>query len=179
MELMRYIHLNPVRAKLVERPEQWAWSGHGEYTGKSERGLIDKGVVSDLFGEGATGYKKYIKYLEDGMAMGKRYEEDFHPSDGTPFLGSDDFKDKLTYKKSEAKNRKLKGIEEILHEVAKKTGLKEALIKSKSKARAIARARQEVIRSAVLDFELSQSDVARYLACSPSYITRVLQRIGN
>ena len=31
MELVRYIHLNPLRAKMVKRPGQWQWSGHGEY----------------------------------------------------------------------------------------------------------------------------------------------------
>jgi hypothetical protein len=29
LELVRYIHLNPVRAKLVRRPREWRWSGHG------------------------------------------------------------------------------------------------------------------------------------------------------
>ena len=33
MELVRYIHLNPVRASLVKRPIEWRWSGHGEYLG--------------------------------------------------------------------------------------------------------------------------------------------------
>jgi hypothetical protein len=51
MELMWYIHLNPVRAKLVESANQWVWSGHNEYSGRSERGLIDKGVAGELFGE--------------------------------------------------------------------------------------------------------------------------------
>ena len=31
LELVRYIHLNPVRAKMVKRPGEWQWSGHGEY----------------------------------------------------------------------------------------------------------------------------------------------------
>ena len=31
LELVRYIHLNPVRAKMVQRPGDWPWSGHGEY----------------------------------------------------------------------------------------------------------------------------------------------------
>lgn len=35
------IHLNPVRAAMVNRPGDWRWSGHGEYLGKEKRGLID------------------------------------------------------------------------------------------------------------------------------------------
>ncbi len=29
LELSRYVVLNPVRAKMVSRPEQWRWSSHG------------------------------------------------------------------------------------------------------------------------------------------------------
>ncbi len=32
-ELVRYIHLNPVRAKMVRRPEDYVWSSHRAYLG--------------------------------------------------------------------------------------------------------------------------------------------------
>jgi len=31
---IEYLHLNPVRKHLVERPEDWPWSSAGFYTGK-------------------------------------------------------------------------------------------------------------------------------------------------
>ncbi len=34
LELSRYIHLNPVRAGLAEKPEGYKWSSYGYYTGK-------------------------------------------------------------------------------------------------------------------------------------------------
>ena len=43
LELVRYIHLNPVRAGLLKRPGDWQWSGPGEYLGTVKRGLIDPG----------------------------------------------------------------------------------------------------------------------------------------
>jgi REP element-mobilizing transposase RayT len=33
LELLRYIHMNPVRAGLVDRPEDWRWSSHRAYLG--------------------------------------------------------------------------------------------------------------------------------------------------
>jgi hypothetical protein len=33
-ELSRYIHLNPVRAKLVETPQQYEWSSYKFYIGQ-------------------------------------------------------------------------------------------------------------------------------------------------
>ncbi len=32
-EKVEYIHLNPVRAGLVSRPEDWRWSSYNEYVG--------------------------------------------------------------------------------------------------------------------------------------------------
>ena len=34
-ELVRYIHLSPVRASFAESPEDYAWSGHLTYLGRS------------------------------------------------------------------------------------------------------------------------------------------------
>jgi hypothetical protein len=34
-EKVEYIHLNPVRAGLVSRPEDWQWSSYNEYAGMS------------------------------------------------------------------------------------------------------------------------------------------------
>jgi hypothetical protein len=36
LELTRYVHLNPVRATLAERPEKYAWSSYREYLGLRE-----------------------------------------------------------------------------------------------------------------------------------------------
>ena len=34
-EKVEYVHLNPVRAGLVSRPEDWRWSSYNEYAGMS------------------------------------------------------------------------------------------------------------------------------------------------
>ena len=34
LELIRYIHLNPVRAKMVSNIDQYPWSGHASYLGR-------------------------------------------------------------------------------------------------------------------------------------------------
>lgn len=33
LELARYVVLNPVRARMVERPEAWPWSSYGAMAG--------------------------------------------------------------------------------------------------------------------------------------------------
>ncbi|MCX7940642.1 MAG: transposase [Endomicrobia bacterium] len=41
LHLTRYIHLNPVTAYLVERPEDWIYSSYNEYIGIAESGFCD------------------------------------------------------------------------------------------------------------------------------------------
>src|SRR5574342_604301 len=40
-ELVRYIHLNPVRARIAARPDQFKYSGHRAYLGVDRTGLVD------------------------------------------------------------------------------------------------------------------------------------------
>lgn len=37
LELSRYVHLNPVKARMVEGAEQWRWSSYGAFMGKSKK----------------------------------------------------------------------------------------------------------------------------------------------
>lgn len=76
LELVRYIHLNPVRARIIQNMEeldQFPWTGHGTLVGKRKHGWQTREEVLCRFGqrEGAavSGYRKYI---EDGWSMGKR-----------------------------------------------------------------------------------------------------------
>lgn len=41
LELTRYIHLNPVRAKIVDIPEQYRWSSYNQYLGRAKDMIID------------------------------------------------------------------------------------------------------------------------------------------
>jgi len=81
LELVRYIHLNPVRAAIVKRPSDWQWSGHREYLEKEKRGLIDSGAV---MGELRTA-ARYEAFIREGAKV--NYRAEWHPGDGAPFLG--------------------------------------------------------------------------------------------
>lgn len=73
--LVRYIHLNPLRAKLVNSLEQldrYRWCGHSTIVGKIKNDWQDRDYVLKWFGnkEGeATG--AYRKYVKKGIAEGR------------------------------------------------------------------------------------------------------------
>jgi REP-associated tyrosine transposase len=48
--LVRYIHLNPVRGGMVQRAEQYKYSGHRAYLGLDTAGIVDVDSVLRHFG---------------------------------------------------------------------------------------------------------------------------------
>jgi len=68
--LTRYIHLNPLIAGLVSKPENWEYSSYCEYVGLREPDFINRNIVLDRFGiTNVTSLEKkqkyYQKYVED------------------------------------------------------------------------------------------------------------------
>lgn len=62
LEASRYIHLNPVRAKLIEKPEDYKWSSYAMYIGnvKNEFVCSDK-ILSYFKDKNRELYKEYIE----------------------------------------------------------------------------------------------------------------------
>lgn len=96
-ELSRYIHLNPVRAGAVEKPEDYAWSSYRSYIGQNppaEWLKID--FVLGYFGTGADAGARYRSFVED--RLGKEYESPLKKAKGEAVLGTDEFVDTITAK---------------------------------------------------------------------------------
>lgn len=65
LHLSRYIHLNPVAARLVKHPEQWEFSSYLEFIGQRDRTLIKPEIVLSQF-PSADHYRLFVEsYLED------------------------------------------------------------------------------------------------------------------
>jgi len=78
LELVRYTHLNPLRAKLVKNlteSDKYSYSGHSALMGKVQRGFQDTEYVLRLFGgKVAAACKAYRAYVERGIAQGRQPE---------------------------------------------------------------------------------------------------------
>jgi len=75
LEVVRYIHLNPVRAGLVECPEKWLGSSHGAYCAGGGSGWLAAGEALGLFSEDRSeAIERYRKFVEEGMTLGRRPE---------------------------------------------------------------------------------------------------------
>jgi putative transposase len=77
-ELVRYIHLNPLRAKIVtdiQGLNQYPYSGHRRLLGRSGHPWQDAEYVLSYFGKdtGSAG-KAYIDFIKNGIDQGRRPE---------------------------------------------------------------------------------------------------------
>ena len=77
-ELVRYIHLNPLRVKLVkslDKLDRYRWSGHGVLMGKVVNAWQDRDYVLKWFGKKEGEAKKnYRNYVKKGIDEGRRPE---------------------------------------------------------------------------------------------------------
>ena len=89
--LSRYVHLNPVRARVVERPEQYRWSSYPGYIGKGkENGWVEYSWILSQFGRGKLRAKrKYRGYTEE--ALSKRVESPLKSLHSQVILGGEEF----------------------------------------------------------------------------------------
>lgn len=91
LELVRYIHLNPVRVGLADDPANWLWSGHRTYLGLTETPwLTTDWIYSQFTQDIMTARASYAKFVVEGAS--ERFREDFHwGSVQGRILGDDDF----------------------------------------------------------------------------------------
>ena len=78
LELVRYIHLNPLRGRVVkslEELETYRWSGHGVVVGKIWNEWQARDYVLSQFGKGERqAVRAYRKFMEEGEGFGRRPE---------------------------------------------------------------------------------------------------------
>jgi putative transposase len=77
-ELVRYIHLNPIRAKVVSSISElnnYRYCGHGVLLGKRKSACQDSKYVLSYFGKTVKKARDdYLSFIEAGMAQGRRPE---------------------------------------------------------------------------------------------------------
>ena len=77
LELVRYIHLNLLRAgiaKSFEELNRSPWSGHSALMGHQKRKWQDTEYVLSYFGKGAGRRRQYLKFVREGITLGRRPE---------------------------------------------------------------------------------------------------------
>jgi len=89
LELLRYIHLNPVRAQLVARPSEYRWSSHGGYAGSAVTvPWLTTSFALRLFSdEAGSAREAYRHFIESAPAIEESKSVAEVVADGRPAAG--------------------------------------------------------------------------------------------
>jgi putative transposase len=75
LALIRYIHLNPVRAKIIATPNQlngYPWSGHRAFIGKTSHSWMDIDHALSEFGHTRRkAVQEYRRFVQEGFGQGR------------------------------------------------------------------------------------------------------------
>lgn len=178
LELVRYIHLNPLRAGLVDRLEQYRWSSHHACLGDQELPWLTTEWVLQQFGEdlhaARTRYQKFLGQNPDKTKLE-------HLSSGTAegrILGDNTFIRKVTEARAEITKPKLNcSLDEITRTVAGEEEVSVDEVLSSSQRRQVSLARAMVALLAVDHAGLTVTEVANHLSRHPTVISRQLGQI--
>jgi REP element-mobilizing transposase RayT len=71
LETIRYVALNPVKAHICERPEDYPWCGYGSTIGKyDDDRIVDVRAIVALFGSRAA-YRRYVEEPDERVRWGQ------------------------------------------------------------------------------------------------------------
>jgi REP element-mobilizing transposase RayT len=206
LELVRYIHLNPLRShvvKSIEALDRYRWSGHGVIMGKVRQDWQEKEYVLNQFGRGGKqSVRAYRKFIEEGKGLGRRPElvggglirslggwsrvlslrnwgeETEHDS---RILGGGDFVQKVIRDAEEAiarqvRNRGKKTIEEMIRRICRESGVSEKELRSGSQRRRVSGVRAEIACYLSREMGVAMAEIARRLGVGTSAVAMAIRR---
>jgi putative transposase len=177
-ELIRYIHLNPVRAKMVSSPAAFRYSSHHAYLGMDEGWLVDADPVLRHFGATKTlARERFEMFVNEGLKFGHR--EEFYGGKEGRILGAEEFVETTKKRVGEVGKAKVKKdtareLEGLIEAVVEATRLKREEICSRSKKRAVVIAKEALI---IVGQEVggNNAELARLIGVDSSVVSRRIE----
>ena len=104
-----------------------------------------------------------------------KYRAEWHPGDGAPFLGPERFVKKIAKETIPPPVSRRASLKDLIKSVATKARLPAEILLRKGRLANVVEARERFIREAVLEQGYLASQVAHFLSCHPSNVSRALQ----
>lgn len=143
LELVRYVHLNPVRAGAVALPEDYLWSSHRHYAGMENVPWLTSDFVLGHFSTAVQKAKAtYGTFLHEGMEEGMRAEFQCGICDGR-IVGDETFADDVLLRANQKVERQYP-LDEVIAAVCCHFGISADNLKAVGKARPMSEARAVV-----------------------------------
>jgi len=203
-ELVRYIHLNLLRAGVVDDLDQLAqspWSGHSAVSGIFKIPWQDTEYVLSYFGQNRSRRKNYLQFVKEGAGQGRRPElvggglirslggwsevlalrrKEQKVAYDQRILGDSEFVQEVTTGLDDMvkKNLRLSGqridINGLAARVCREYQISVGELCSGSRRLSVVQARAVLSWVAVRELGYSGAEVARYLGVTNSCVTRIV-----
>jgi REP element-mobilizing transposase RayT len=172
LTLLRYIHLNPVRANLAASPDDYPWSSHHAYLGKRAEPWVTTAFALRMFDrERARAIAAYEAFVSAAPARSPLLDcNELDPR----ILGSDAFAQKVLGERW--KPRPDVALRTVINDACERFGVTEVELQSPSRLVNLARARAWIACQAQAAQIASVASLARYFNRSESSIREALQR---
>ena len=173
LSLVKYIHLNPVRARLVKTPEQYAWSSHRAYIKAAGESIVDEEQVLRMFSEDKGRARRlYQAYVIDGTTVRK---DDIYGTIDKRILGDERFADTVMGMCEASIKPGRKGKEYSLAAIAVAIGdifgVTLRHMRQKGKDREITRSRK-LLSLVAHEYGYRGREIAEYMRRDPALVTR-------
>lgn len=198
LELVRYIHLNPLRVGMVsdlEELELYPWSGHAVLLGSGTMEGQETNDVLARFGTSrARSLRGYRQFVADGVAAGRREDlvggglkrslgivenREFSAYDER-ILGSGGFVEMLISAESLAEQRRPRlSLGELLQKVCSVTGVDATQLQLPGKVRSVARTRAIFCCLAVLEHGYTAQEAGKAAGLGPVGASIAVRRGGE
>ncbi|MDR4497730.1 MAG: transposase [Candidatus Scalindua sp.] len=182
--LSRYIHLNPVRAGIVNAPEDYRWTSYGEYIGASreKESMVDTAETLSRFARTRTAaVMAYREFLREGIGEENNPMEDVEAGF---LLGSKTFREKikgmLEGRKSDEEIPQLKRLrksippDKVIKICCRYYGKKEEELLKKGRGN---EERYIAIYLAKIGSKTKNSEIGRYFGIKGSTVSETLKRV--
>ena len=178
LELSRYLHLNPVRAKVVKDPGEYKWSSYGAYVQKKQcpPWMETAEVLQQFSGKGSEARKRYRKYVLEALGDGHK-EEYYEVIDGR-FLGEREFVEEIRARTEIAGEVRIRIKPDVFLRLAyANLGKKRGEVIGAGKERERVRAREAICYVARRRTELSVKLLAESLGVDATCVSRSASRV--
>ena len=165
VELLRYIHLNPLRARLVRtlsELERYPWSGHGVVLGEVAGSWQEREWVLSWFGKTTdSAIQAYREFVAEGVGQERRPD----------LVGGRQVRSGGSWSVVRGRSRQKVGDERV----CRQAGVSARELQAGSRRRSVSKIRALLAQRLVAEFGLSLAEVARQLGVSLSAIAKSLQ----
>ena len=149
LSLLRYIHLNPVRAGLAQSPDEYPWSSHLVYIGQNQEPWVTTQFALSMFHSdresAVLAYRRFMGELMDGAGHASPLAE--CNANDRRILGSDDFAARVLGVNWKPRSRK--SLEDIIQEACKSFAVSATELSSPSRRHQLVIARAWIVRQAI------------------------------